>query len=337
MKKLKLKNDEILVLKTVRMDRRSLTGFKWPREGKVTAVDWRNDSICGGGFHALPWGVGNAEYLNLESGRERKLWLVIKVSTDDHNYQFGSGDFLDKCKFRSGTVVYCGTRREAVDLIAKHAPPLSLIVYRDQSSEGDQYAGDRSNQICASNVDQVSGSYSNQTGNAYVTQTTGSRSRQRAGDFCRQTGRDYVKQHAGAGAVQRADDYATQTAGAAAMQSAKIEAVQTAAADSIQRAEVFAVQSATDRAQQVAGRHAVQRAGFRSKQRADAYSVQEAGSNSVQEAGISSKQKGGVGTIQRIRLWTDGKLKIVTRKVTRKEADRWYEFTVDKWIETTEP
>lgn len=138
--KLKLKRDEILVLRTVFADMTSTNDFRWPRKGRVVAEDWEDTDACGNGLHGLPWGCGGAGYLSSDSDA---TWLVVRVSTKPGGYRHGTGEMTDKCKFRAGSVVYAGTRPGAVALIAEHAPANSPIVYRmmDAGGESTQTAG----------------------------------------------------------------------------------------------------------------------------------------------------------------------------------------------------
>ena len=115
---MKLKSNEILVLRSNAADMTSHNGFTWPRRGPVEAPDWQDTNKCGRGLHGLPWGVGG-NYCNIAADA---VWLVVRVSTVKGGYRHGRGDMCDKCKFRKGIVVYAGTRDKAVAMIQAHCP-----------------------------------------------------------------------------------------------------------------------------------------------------------------------------------------------------------------------
>lgn len=116
---LKLKPNEILVYRTVNFDMTSYNNFIWPTKGKVIAPDWIANFECGNGLHGLPWAVGKSRYC---SNAKDSLHLVVKVDTSPNNYSHGTSELVDKCKFKSGTVVYCGDRSGAIRLIWEYAP-----------------------------------------------------------------------------------------------------------------------------------------------------------------------------------------------------------------------
>jgi len=73
MPKLKLKDNEILVLRSCSKDMTSFNGFVWPKKGYVEAPDWEDTYLCGNGLHGLPWGVGG-NYLF----RKNSVYLVVR-------------------------------------------------------------------------------------------------------------------------------------------------------------------------------------------------------------------------------------------------------------------
>jgi len=155
-----LKENEILVLRNVHGDMSSYNGFVWPKTGPVEAPDWIGSDICGHGLHGLPWGVGG-NYFYCDSNT---VWLLVVVDTSK-DYRCGSGELLDKCKFKGGNVVYCGTREEAVSILLRHAPANTPIVFASQTAgdrstqtagyESTQTAGDRSTQKAGLNTVQI--------------------------------------------------------------------------------------------------------------------------------------------------------------------------------------
>jgi len=163
-----LASDEILVLRDVCADMTSRGGFRWPESGVVECDDWEATDRCGHGLHGLPWGVGG----DYRIGATDAKWLVVRVSTDPDNYRSGVGELTDKCKFRRGDVVFCGSREDAVAYVVERAPVNTPINWASQT------AGHRS------------------------TQTAGYRSTQTAGDESTQKAGDASTQKAGEGTVQ---------------------------------------------------------------------------------------------------------------------------------------
>ena len=157
MKKIKLKKNEILVLRTVSKDMTSTNGFKWPKKGSVECDDFIADYKCGHGLHGLPWNVGSAAYLDMNG-----LWLVVVVDTSKY-YCHGKGDMADKCKFKSGKVVFCGEKDEAVKIVNGHAPLGSNCNWSNISSgNGSKISsGDGSNISSGDGSNILSGDWSN--------------------------------------------------------------------------------------------------------------------------------------------------------------------------------
>jgi hypothetical protein len=113
-----LSENEILVLRDCGPNGESKNGMIWPERGVVTCHDWMDNDLCGNGFHGLPWGEGGDYRRNNGAS-----WRVVKVDTSPGNYRHGTGDMVDKCKFRTGELVYAGNVQGATDLIMEHAPP----------------------------------------------------------------------------------------------------------------------------------------------------------------------------------------------------------------------
>lgn len=96
-------NGYTLVLKLVREDMTTYGGFRWPESGPVEAPDYSPTTECGYGLHG--WARGSGDYIHdTNSGK----WLVVRVPTNEII------DLGDKCKFRRGEVVFCGSRVAAV-------------------------------------------------------------------------------------------------------------------------------------------------------------------------------------------------------------------------------
>ena len=108
------KSDYVLVLRTCKANMHSMGKFIWPTHGTVIAPDWKPTYRCGHGLHGWLWGEGDGGlgYANYSHAK----WLVVRVNIKDLLH--GRGDLKNKCKFRRGTVVFCGNRVGATDYIA---------------------------------------------------------------------------------------------------------------------------------------------------------------------------------------------------------------------------
>lgn len=99
----------VLILRTCTASLTSQGGFQWPTSGHVAAPDWNPTQARGHGLHGLLWGCGDASLLDWS---EQAKWLVVEVT------EASIIDLGDKVKFPEGTVVYCGDRNGAANLIA---------------------------------------------------------------------------------------------------------------------------------------------------------------------------------------------------------------------------
>jgi hypothetical protein len=114
-----------LILRKVPRNMKGKNNFRYPKEGVVTAPDWDPAPKCGGGLHGYIWGKGCAEGsmpTRIQYDDHGK-WLVIKVSSKNvveiPPDRWSSRTKSIKCKFKTGNVVFCGTRRGAAEFIAK--------------------------------------------------------------------------------------------------------------------------------------------------------------------------------------------------------------------------
>ena len=116
------------VLRTCNADMTSYGGFVWPEHGPVTAPDWSPIAECGHGLHGALMGVGDGSLLSWDTDAK---WLVVEI--DANTYV----DLKGKVKFPSGTVVFCGSKTDALaDIVARGADPAKII-------GGTATAGDR--------------------------------------------------------------------------------------------------------------------------------------------------------------------------------------------------
>ena len=123
----KLKANEILVLRSCGAGGASERNFVWPLTvgAVVEAPDWQDTDDCGHGLHGLPWAQGGNYCDN-----SAPVWLVLRVSTVKGNYQHGTGNMIDKCKFRACTIEgVFDNSKDATDMILKYAPAGTVANY----------------------------------------------------------------------------------------------------------------------------------------------------------------------------------------------------------------
>ena len=107
------------VLRTCLADMTSYGGFVWPEHGPVTAPDWSPIAECGHGLHGALMGEGDGSLLSWDTDAK---WLVVEI--DANTYV----DLKGKVKFPSGTVVFCGSKTDALaDIVARGADPAKII------------------------------------------------------------------------------------------------------------------------------------------------------------------------------------------------------------------
>ena len=114
----KTKIPTVLVLRTCQSNLQSYRGFQWPSSGRVIAPDWDPTPTCGKGLHGLLRGVGDGDLLNWDPSAK---WLVVRVRTSE------IVDLTNKVKFPRGTVVYCGDRKTATDLLVAKYPNTPIV------------------------------------------------------------------------------------------------------------------------------------------------------------------------------------------------------------------
>jgi len=128
-----------LILRTCDADMTSYGGFRWPAFGPVEAPDWNPAHVCGGGLHGLLWGEGSAKYLNLSEGAK---WIVFRALLSDVAH--GTGELVDKCKARLGSVEFCGSRNDAIAYLLAHGAVGKMVVFGTATAgyRGTATAGD---------------------------------------------------------------------------------------------------------------------------------------------------------------------------------------------------
>ena len=99
-------------LRTCKPDMTSYKGtFTWPTSGSVKCPDWNPEPICGGGLHGLKEGKGRPPLLNWAPDAK---WILFEADTwvdiDESN-----------AKVPEATVIYCGDRDGALEILAADA------------------------------------------------------------------------------------------------------------------------------------------------------------------------------------------------------------------------
>jgi hypothetical protein len=101
----------VLILKTVDKDRKAYGGFQWPESGSVECDTWDPTPVCGNGLHGLPHGIGDGSSL---SWADECLWVVFEAIDSEVVV------FNGKCKAPRGTVLFCGSKDQAVAYLVEH-------------------------------------------------------------------------------------------------------------------------------------------------------------------------------------------------------------------------
>ncbi len=89
-----------------------------PSYGPIAARDWNPDPQAPGGFRGLPWGVGDPAAAFLSDFE----WAVIRVDDPDGPIAIPAvvgTKSVAAVKFQSGTVVYLGDRRGAIETLVQ--------------------------------------------------------------------------------------------------------------------------------------------------------------------------------------------------------------------------
>ncbi len=91
---------KVLLLRSVRADGKSHGEFQYPLSvgAVVECPDWDPDPTCGGGLHALPWGIGNNSLLCWD---DDAWWQVFECDVADV-----VAIDQEKAKFRRGVQVF---------------------------------------------------------------------------------------------------------------------------------------------------------------------------------------------------------------------------------------
>lgn len=238
---MKLKKNEVLVLRTVNQDMTSGYGghlFTWSKRGRVTDTNWK-DHVDNTGLSGLVWGAGSYCFTHYPGPH-----LVLRVDTSrDFRRVYGvSGEY---CEFKTGYVVYCGTQERALALIRRHAPV--------------DVAVNSIRQDCRDKCRQVAGYYAAQFGRDGAIQCADAFSSQRANNSSWQRVGGASTQIAGSSSIQLSAEYKVgQESGHDSIQIAGSEARQYTQEQSVQIAGPYSYQVSRDRCYQKAGINTVQ-------------------------------------------------------------------------------
>jgi len=181
----------------------STNGFKWPNEGDVEAPDWDPKPECSNGLHGLLHGCGNAYLLSDDPDAK---WLVVKVLKGT------SIDLKGKVKFPKGTVVYAGTKEEAVKIIAE-AYPGEPVVFANRHSgyDGVSTSGDYGASTSGDSGTSISGYRGTSTSGYQGTSTSGNYGTSTSGYYGKSTSGNYGKSTSGDGGASISGDNGTST------------------------------------------------------------------------------------------------------------------------------
>ena len=202
---IELRENEILVLRTVSETGAAYGGYQWPLTvGEYAeASDWEDNSDCGHGLHGLPWGEGDSAYCSQDP---RAKWLLVAVNTME-GYRHGEGDMTDKCKFRRGRIAFVGAREDCAAILSRLAPVGIRINYATVSG------GYRAT-VSGGDGATVSGGYeATVSGGGRATVSGGNWSTVSGGNWSTVSGGDGATVSGGDGATVTGGDGATVTGG----------------------------------------------------------------------------------------------------------------------------
>ena len=192
-----------LVLRCCNPDMTSRNSFVWPDVGGIaTAPDWKDNTECGNGLHGWLYGQGDhgsCDYLK----NDKAKWLVVRVADSDIRM------LGDKCKFKSGEVVFVGGKSEAADYIIANEPKAATVAVIGAVLE----CGENGSLLGGALSVLTGGDYAKMTGGYYATMTGGDSATMTGGDSAKMTGGDYAKMTGGYYATMTGGDSATMTGG----------------------------------------------------------------------------------------------------------------------------
>ncbi|MDD3965312.1 MAG: hypothetical protein PHD99_04690, partial [Candidatus Moranbacteria bacterium] len=223
----KKQTETALVLRCCKEDMSSKNGFVWPGVGGIaTAPDWKDNTECGNGLHGWLYGQGDHSTSDYWSNADAK-WLVVEVVFADIR-MLGS-----KCKFKSGKVVFVGTKSESADYIIANEPQAEKVAVIGAVLEcgengvlqggalsvliGGDYAtmtgGDSAKMTGGNFAKMIGGDYATMTGGDYATMTGGDSAKMTGGDYAKMIGGDFAKMIGGDYAKMIGGNFATMTGG----------------------------------------------------------------------------------------------------------------------------
>jgi hypothetical protein len=194
------------VLRTVKPDLTAYNGFVWPRSGPVFCPDWDPKPECGNGLHGLAMGEGDHRLLSSDPSA---LWMVVRVRTSEM-VKIDN----DKVKFPRGTVIYCGDRLGATNLIKKKHP-ISKCVFAHHVVLGN---GAAISGVCGTSTSGFSGTSTSGKGGTsisgdYGISTSGYRGTSTSGEHGTSTSGHYGTSTSGKGGTSTSGDGGISTSG----------------------------------------------------------------------------------------------------------------------------
>jgi hypothetical protein len=168
---MKLKRNEILVLKRCIKDNKASNGFEYPLKGIVECLDWKDTVECGNGLHG--WTKGFTSYFDSSL---KGNFVIILVDKED-----GYVELENKVKFKKGNVIYnspdfLGAKKI---MLAEYA---DFIFHWDTNKQG--YSSTNTQGYSSTNTQ---GEYSTNTQGEYSTNTQGEYSTNTQGEYSTNT------------------------------------------------------------------------------------------------------------------------------------------------------
>ena len=161
------------ILKSVNADLTSYNNFQWKESGIVTCPDWNPEPECGNGLHGFLMGEGSGELANW---KEDAKWLVLEVD------KASVVDLIDKVKFPSCEVVFCGDRKGATDFIISKGGKNVIGSFVTSGYQGTSNSGYRGTSNSGVQGISNSGNYGTSTSGYRGTSNSGDKGTSNSGD-----------------------------------------------------------------------------------------------------------------------------------------------------------
>src|SRR5574343_487983 len=190
------KSKFVSILKVVPPNMTTQNGFVWPEKGPVECPDWDPKPECGSGLHGWRWTPScDINSSNGYHNDPNAKWLVVKVQVAE------IVNLPGKVKFRSGTVVHCGTFESAIKKIQTNPAIAGFRGTATAGDEGTATAGFRGTATAGYRGTATAGYRGTATAGYRGTATAGYRGTATAGDYGTATAGNYGTATAGNGGV----------------------------------------------------------------------------------------------------------------------------------------